>query len=370
MRAVIAKQAGKRCCPLVPLPVLCYELRHKRIVTCHESQPGPMTIRGRTFSAEDLRTIRAIIAAASGEHRFALSKRVCEALVWHQPNGRLKDRACRDVLARLDEIGLVRLPPRRRAPVRRQPIPLTESTAPRPALTVPPRAIDARCFTIVSGSQQERLWNELVERYHYLGYGVSLGPHIKYLVVWHGEPIACMAFGGAAWRVAARDRWIGWDDRRRAAHLHLLVNNTRFLILPWVKVPNLASRLLALAASRIGGDWHDRYAYRPLLLETFVDATRHAGTCYRAANWTLVGHTKGRGRMDRTFRANKPIKLVLVRPLVEQAIARLRRNDHAWEERSDAQHGATSGGEAPGPVGQTRAPDADGAGGDGRGGTP
>jgi hypothetical protein len=354
----------------MPLLALCYELRNKRIVTCHESQPGPITIRGRTFSAEELCTIRAIIATASGEHRFALSKRVCEALAWHQPNGRLKDRACRDVLARLDGIGMVRLPPRRRPPVRRRPIPLTESTAPRLALSVSPRAIDAGCFTVVSGSGKERLWNELVERYHYLGYGVSLGPHIKYLVAWHGEPIACMAFGGAAWRVAARDRFIGWDDRRRASHLHLVVNNTRFLVLPWVKVPNLASRLLALAAIRIGGDWHDRYAYSPLLLETFVDATRHTGTCYRAANWTLVGHTKGRGRMDRHFRAQKSIKLVLAYPLVEQATARLRRDDHGGE-HSDAQHsGPSSGGAALWPVGQARASGADGAVGNGRGGAP
>src|SRR5437867_12587825 len=139
-----------------------------------------------------------------------------------------------------------------------------------------------------------------------------------------GEPMACLSFAGAAWRVEARDRWIGWNGEQRERNLRYIVNNTRFVIFPWVQVRNVASRLLALAAKRIGADWHRLYAYEPLLLETFVDAERYAGTCYRAANWLLVGYTKGRGKLDRQFKANLSKKAVLLYPLTKDATRRLR----------------------------------------------
>ena len=226
------------------------------------------------------------------EHRFELSKRICKELGWIQPNGRLKDRSCRDVLARLDEIGFIRLPRPRRPAVRRRPVEITERSAPRPLAAFGPRDIEAASFRIVSGTgnlDQERLWNEYVERYHYLGYGVPVGPHIKYFVTLAGEPIACLCFAGAAWRVEARDRWIGWNCQERERNLCYILNNTRFVIFPWVNVRNLASRLLALAAKRIAADWQRLYAYQPLLLESFVDSERYTGACYRAANWILVG---------------------------------------------------------------------------------
>jgi hypothetical protein len=153
---------------------------------------------------------------------------------------------------------------------------------------------------------------------------VPVGPHLKYFVALDGEPIACLAFGGAAWRVEARDRWIGWESEGRERNLRYVVNNTRFVIFPWIQVRNLASRLLALAARRIRDDWLERYAYRPLLLETFVDAERHRGTCYRAANWLCVGYTKGRGKLDRRFEANQPKKSVLLYPLAKDASTLLR----------------------------------------------
>ena len=287
-----------------------------------------MTIRGRRFTAQELGTIQAIVEASPQAHRFALSKMVCRALGWHQPNGRLKDRSCRDVLARLDAIGLLRLPPPRRPPVRRRPVPITERSAPRSVAAFHPRDIGVACFSVVTGSgdlERERLWNEYVERYHELGYGVSLGAHVKYFVTLGEEPIACLAFGGAAWRVEARDRWIGWSRERRERNLHYVVNNTRFLIFPWIEVHNLASRLLSLAARRVRGDWLRLYAYRPVLLETFVNSERHAGTCYRAANWRLVGPTKGRGKLDRHFEAKQPKKAVWVYPLTEDASTQLRR---------------------------------------------
>ncbi len=285
-----------------------------------------VTIRGRRFGSEELLQIRAVVQASPEDHRFAISKKVCAALDWRQPNGRLKDRACRDVLAKLQDLGFLRLPPRRRPPVVRRPVPITEETVPRPVCAIRPRDIDCASFSMVTGSgnaQRERLWNEYVERYHYLGYGVPLGPHIKYFVCVQQEPIACLAFSGAAWRVEARDRWIDWSDEQRRRNLSYVVNNSRFLIFPWIEVPNLASRLLSLAARRLPDDWHRRYAYRPLLLETFVHTERHSGTCYRAANWILVGHTKGRGRMDRQFKAVLPKKAMLLYPLVKDAASRL-----------------------------------------------
>ncbi len=288
---------------------------------------GGITARGRHFSREELLCIRAVVQESAEDHRFAISKKVCEALDWRQPNGRLKDRACRDVLAKLHNIDFLVLPPPRRPAVSRRPVLITDETAPRPAPSIHPRDIDRTSFSVVTGSgdtKREKLWNEYIERYHYLGYGVPLGPHIKYFVSVQQEPIACLAFAGAAWRVEARDRWIDWSDEQRRRNLSFVVNNTRFLIFPWIEIPNLASRLLSLAARRLPDDWHARYAYRPLLLETFVHTDRYPGTCYRAANWTLVGHTKGRGRMDRQFKADVPKKAMLLYPLVKDATSRLR----------------------------------------------
>jgi hypothetical protein len=170
----------------------------------------------------------------------------------------------------------------------------------------------------------EALWNEYVERYHFLKFGVVVGPRIKYFVKLRGEPVACLSFGGAAWKVAPRERWIGWTSEERTRNLRLIVNNTRFLVFPWIQVKNLASRLLALAARRLPADWEQQYGYRPLLLETFVHSERHAGTCYKAANWICVGETKGRGRMDRHGEAKLPKKTLWVYPLVASAQDRLR----------------------------------------------
>ena len=152
---------------------------------------------------------------------------------------------------------------------------------------------------------------------------MPLGAHIKYFVNVGQVPIATFAFSGAAWRVEARDTWIGWSDAQRQRNLRLVVNNSRFLILPWIDSPNLASRLLSLAAKRLPTDWQARYGYRPLLLETFVATDRFPGTCYRAANWLGVGHTKGRGRMDRHFKADVVTKAMFLYPLVKDAAGRL-----------------------------------------------
>jgi len=283
---------------------------------------GPVKLRGRVFSVGELETIRSIVSSSTGESRHALSKQICELLDWRQANGQLKDRSCRDALSRLEERGFLQLPPPHSKPKPRSPICITDQTNERPAFMPSPREVNAESFSIVSGKKDRRLWSEYVERYHYLGYGVPVGPNIKYFVHVRGELIACMAFSGAAWKVGVRDRWIGWRHEQREQRLHLIVNNTRFLILPWIQVKNLASRLLGLAARRLPEDWLCKYSYRPVLFETFVHVDRHAGTCYRAANWLCLGLTDGRGRMDRRKQRALPRKSILVYPL-EADISRL-----------------------------------------------
>jgi hypothetical protein len=279
-----------------------------------------LTVRGRTFSREELARIQDIVVSSGDEHRFAISKKVCVALGWLQENGRPKDRSCRELLRKLDGAGIIRLPLPRRPPVHRCPIALTPRTEPRLPFAVEPKEVGLGHFAIVTGNEsQERLWNEFIERYHYLRFGVVVGPQIKYIVQVRGEPVACLSFGGAAWKVEARDRWIGWASEQRKRNLRYVVNNTRYLLLPWARVKNLASRILALAARRLPDDWHARYGYHPILLETFVHTERHAGTCYRAANWIMVGETKGRGRMDRHGKAALPRKAMFVHPLVRDA---------------------------------------------------
>lgn len=286
----------------------------------------PLTLRGRAFSQEEISQIRQLIAACPELHRAALSRRVCELLGWHQPNGRPKDRACRDVLLRLHRAGLIQLPPPRR-PWRPRPIkhiPFTFWTEPQPPTQPAPRSVGPQDFEIATGPQprragREALWNEFIHRYHYLGYRTVVGPQIKYLVHHGDQVIACMAFGGAAWAVGPRDVWIGWTPAHKQARLPQVVNQVRFLILPWVQSKNLASRLLSLAAHRVVEDWPAFYGIRPLLLETFVLKDRFEGTCYRAANWIPLGFTQGRGKVDRHHHNPFPTKQVYVYPLHPRA---------------------------------------------------
>ena len=279
---------------------------------------GGLRLRGRDFSVEELEWILELVASSPGQHRSALSRMICERLGWVQPNGRLKDQACRAVLLHLHRAGYLTLPPPRQLRVLRRPTVLSERTAPRLPFPVEPREVRREHFTVVSGSPDRSLnalWNEFVERYHYLGRRLLVGPQMKYLVEVRGQPIACLGFGGAAWKVEARDRWIGWTPAQREKNLRYIINNVRFLILPWVQVKNLASRLLSLAVRRVPDDWERRYAYRPVLIETFVETARHRGTCYQAANWVCAGETKGRGKMDRYNLALLPRKVTYLYPL-------------------------------------------------------
>lgn len=277
----------------------------------------PLRLLGRTFSLEDLALLRRLVVSHRERGRAAISRELAIALHWYQPNGRLKDMNARTLLLRLHRAGLIELPPPMKGNGNGRLHPAF-SPASDPAFPVdlPVQDLGPLTFHAASGQgPQARLWREFIDRYHYLGHRRILGPQIRYLVASSRGWLAALGFGGAAWKVGPRDRWIGWTHPQREQRLPLIVNNVRFLILPWVRSKNLASHVLAAAARRLPQDWHARYGVHPLLLETFVESARFRGTCYKAANWLRVGATQGRGKTDRFTRRLLPIKDVLLFPL-------------------------------------------------------
>ena len=284
---------------------------------------------GHPVDREDLDLIRSVVNDFVGLSREELAATVCECLGWTRPTGRLKARECREWLERLETAGLITLPPKRvgRPVGRRTEVPMTARGEAQPAITGTVRDLAPIGVDRVTTRDQRRLFRELVGRYHYLGHAVPFGAHLRYLV-YAARParqvVACVQFSSPAWRMAARDRWIGWDDRTRARHLARVVNNSRLLILPWVRVKNLASTILSQTARALVTDWRRAYGVTPVLLETLVDPARFAGVSYRAANWIVVGTTSGRGRNDRARRAVRTPKRVLLYPLVRDAAQQLR----------------------------------------------
>jgi hypothetical protein len=271
---------------------------------------------GRDFSEADLACIREILS--TGISRYAASLRVCEALAWRKPDGGLKDMSCRVALQRMHRDEVIQLPPPRngngnthaqRAPRRSA---LAEPQAP---LVTPVSALHDLRLDVVSDTAASVLWNEYVDRYHYLGYQPLPGAQLRYFARSREGLLGLFGFGAAAWKTAPRDRFIGWTAAQRTQHLHLVVNNARFLLLPWVASKHLASKLLGLVARRLAHDWHVRYGYRPVLLETFVEKPRFAGTCYKAANWQHLGDTQGRGKLDTAHERAVPVKSIWVLPL-------------------------------------------------------
>jgi len=273
---------------------------------------------GRDFDDDDLARIRRL-AALPGTNRLTISRRVCEELRWRKPDGGLKEMSCRVALLRMQADGLVELP----APLRRngnatRSTPRTPEAEPRAPLITPASDLRELRLALVESKRDSRLWNELVDRYHYLGYKPLPGAQLRYFARAENAILALFGFGAAAWKTAPRDDFIGWTARQREAHLHLVVNNARFLILPWVRSRHLASKLLGLAARRLPADWQARYGYRPVLLETFVEKERFQGTCYRAANWRYLGDTRGRGKLDTAHAHALPVKSVWVLPLASR----------------------------------------------------
>ena len=251
----------------------------------------------RVFSDAELALIRTLIAEHDPPlNRAALSRVVCERLHWRKPDGGLKDMSARVALLRMHREGVLTLPPARKRPGPRKPIAPSPQTDP-PSLFEPTMSLEAvRPLRIepIASSAEGRLWNAFVARYHYLGHHPLPGAQMRYFVrATNGEPLAVLGFGAAAWKTAPRDEFIGWSPAVRQRNLALVVNNARFLILPWIRIRNLASHLLAQLQRRLPHDWERRYAVRPVLLETFCETSRFLGTCYQSANWLCVGQTQG-----------------------------------------------------------------------------
>ena len=277
---------------------------------------------GRRFSSSELSLIQELVESCGGLSRMELARTVCELLDWKRPTGKLKARECREFLERLEGEGRLELPDKRPGkPVgTRTRIPQTERGEPSEPLEGELSEIQPVVLEVVRSDEQRLLFRELVDRHHYLGHAVPFGAHLRYLVYASAPArvVGCVQLSSPAWRMAARDLWIGWDDATRGRNLQRVVSNSRFLILPWVRVQNLASRVLSLMARQLPCEWHSRYGVEPLLLETLVDHSRYRGTCYRAANWIELGVTTGRGRMDREHRRHgASSKTVLVLPLVK-----------------------------------------------------
>jgi hypothetical protein len=281
-------------------------------------ETGVWRYRGQTIDREQISFLREFIREHPHSSRWKLSRQLCEALGWKQANGALRDVVCRGLMLMLARAGEIELPPvrrrilgqRRTARPRREAI-LIDTTP----LKMPLGALGAIEIQLVRRTADEPLFESLMEEFHYLRYEQPVGEHLKYLVWAQGRPVACLAWSSAPRHLASRDRFIGWSGEARRRNIRYLAYNTRFLILPWVEVPHLASHILGRMARQISQDWQRIYGHPIYFLETFIDPERFRGTCYRAANRALVGRTTGRGKDDQTHRPNRSIKEVLALPL-------------------------------------------------------
>ncbi len=277
-----------------------------------------LIIRRRVIQDADLELIRQLIVTEGAQGRSHLSNRLCELWDWRQASGRYRQIACRDLLRRLEAKGLIQLPPPQRAA--RRPGYRNETRLPDLWDTLPVAGPLAEFLAqievrLVQDAAQARTYTGLIGAYHYLGYQQATGAQLKYLVCWADQPIACLSFGPAAWKLASRDRYIGWSAQARPQRLSWVVNNDRFLILPGVRIPHLASHALVATLRRLRADWQRVYGHDLALAETFIEQDRFRGTCYAAANWVCLGQTRGRGRNDRTCARGVPVKTVWVYPL-------------------------------------------------------
>ena len=273
--------------------------------------------RGRAVTAEDIALIRQFIAENPQASRRGLSAKLCEAWQWKQANGAPRDMVCRGLLLMLHRAGKIELPSIRFQP----PNPFVHRGAPSPMLidTAPIagalRELQPIELQQVRRTGDEPLFNSLMEQHHYLKYEQPVGEHLKYVAWAQGRPIACLAWSSAPRHLGSRDRYIGWSAEARRRNIRFIAYNTRFLILPWVRVPHLASHVLGIMSRALSEDWQRMYGHPIYFAETFIDPGRFRGTCYRAANWILLGHTTGRGKDDQTNKPNRPIKEVLGLPL-------------------------------------------------------
>lgn len=273
--------------------------------------------QGRVATSQDVKFINELIAENPDDSRRALSKRLCQAWNWVQPNGALRDMVCRGFLLCLESAGYIKLPPRRFTPNN----PLANRKRP-PKVDIDQRPLCPNLSNIqpleirqVRRTSFEKLFNSLIAQHHYLGYCHPVGEHLKYIVFAEGRPIACLAWSSAPRHIGCRDKFIGWSADIRKKNLHLIVYNSRYLILPWIQVPYLASHLLGRITKVLPVDWERIYNHPICFLETFIDTERFKGTCYKAANWIYLGKTTGRGKNDQTNKPNRSIKAVYGYPL-------------------------------------------------------
>jgi hypothetical protein len=278
---------------------------------------GSMVIQGRSVSEKDIAHIRDVIEFNPNWHRTRLSRELCQEWGWFNHRGQVKDMACRTLLLKLEALGYLTLPKRQGSSpneYRNRAIQdVFHDTTPIEGFV---QDLQPLSIEVVKDKGSLSLFGFLLSRYHYLGYRGSVGENMKYLVLdCRGRPLSCVLFGSAAWKVGCRDTYIGWDGGDRPQRLHLVTNNMRFLVLPWVRIPHLASHVLGRIVRRIREDWKKIYGHEVVLLETFVDVSRFRGTCYRAANWRYVGRTKGRSRNDRYNTIKVPQKDVYLYPL-------------------------------------------------------
>jgi len=272
-----------------------------------------LQICGRTFTPVEIHWINEQVETDPDLNRVRLSQRFCRHVGWTTPGGGLKEMSCRVALLRLEKSGLIRLPAVQKKVSTCTRIHYSKKGEPGQSIRIDAGKIEL-CLEPVK-RKTAPLFNELIQRYHYLGYSRMCGAQMRFFVRTEKHLVGLLSFSAAAWRVAGRDDFIGWSDAQRKTHLHRVVNNSRFLILPWVEGRNLASQILAHAARNLPDFWQQHYGYKPWLLETFVEKQRFTGTCYKAANWICVGDTLGRGKWDRQNKWDQPIKSIWLYPL-------------------------------------------------------
>jgi len=276
-----------------------------------------LTYRGKGITEEEIAFIRELIVQNPEDSRWRLSKKLCQAWNWRQANGVLRDMVCRGLMLLLHRAGYIELPVRKQNPAN----PLVYRKKPA-SVEIEPHPLSGSLSSLlpleirqVRRTALEKLCDGLIAKYHYLGYSPPVGEHLKYLVFSHQRPIACMIYSSAPRHIGCRDRFIGWSADVRRQNLHLIAYQSRFLILPWVRVSHLASHLLGRMARVLALDWQRVYHHPVYFQETFVDLERFEGTCYKAANWIYLGKTTGRGKNDQTKKPNRSIKAVWGYPL-------------------------------------------------------
>lgn len=300
-------------------------MRSKARPVIHCSMENIIKYRGRNATADDIEFIGKLITDNPNAGRCALSRELCRQWNWIQPNGALRDMVARGFMLKLHREGYIELPPRKKTPCnpflnRKKPEQIDIDKSP---LNVTLKEIYPLEMHQVRRTPDEKLFNSLIEQYHYLGYTQPVGEHLKYMITANERPVACMAWSSAPRHIGARDRFIGWSPDIRQKNLTLMAYNSRFLILPWVKISHLASHILGRMAKTISSDWEKIYSHPVHYLETFVDTDLYKGTCYKAANWIYLGKTTGRGKNDQTGKPNRSLKAVYGYPLSKKFRQRL-----------------------------------------------